>query len=422
MVENLKKRLLNPLFISAFVFAILIYGGFLKARDRHPFRSLIPAASVSGLKGQIVSNPVQHSNGRFYSLELSVEKSLSSLKGHSFESGASGHVQCLLPSAMVESIYPGKLFSSFGKKMVVEKGESFILYGSFFDGLFIASDGLYLEKNDSLKDRLVHARSFSRIQFKRLMFGWKKAGGFVLALLSGAKEYTDRKLTEDFRTAGLSHILALSGMHLSFFAGLAGGTGKRLFGKKSSLLLRFLGIVFFVWFAGLSPSLFRALLCSLMMLLCTAVFSLDADYFIVLCSVFLLHCTMIPKDIFSAAFILSYGALAGILLFSDFFSLGLCPFVPNKISKSLSASLGAQFATAPASVHMFGCLMPCGIVSTVVVSPMVSLFIFLSLISIFLCLILPFLAPLFGCIMNLFYEIIAATVHVFAFVPPLSFK
>ena len=421
MVEILKKRLLNPLFISAFVFALLIYSGMLRVSDRHPFKSLIPAISVTGLKGRIVSNPVLNSSGRFYAIDFSVEKSLSVLKEQIFESGSSGIVKCLLPSPMVESIYPGKLFSTFGKKMIVEKGERLVLCGSFSDGIFIVHDGEYIEQRNSINDYIVHARSISRIQFKRLMFSWKKAGGFILALLSGSREYTDKKLSDDFRSAGLSHVLALSGMHLSFFSGLAGGTGKKIFGKKYSFFLSLLGIIFFVWFAGLSPSLFRALLCSLFMILCSAVFSMEVDYFIVLCSVFLLHCSIIPRDIFSAAFILSYGALAGILLLGEFLHCLLCPFLPKKISQSVSASIGAQCATAPATIGMFGCLMPCGIISSVLVSPMASFFIFVGLVSIGVCLVLPFLAPVFGCIMNLLYEVIAVTVHFFAFVPPVKF-
>lgn len=419
MVETLRKRFLNPFFIAAVLFAIPVYGGLVKVADRHPFKSLVLTESIVEVKGKIVSNPSQNSSGRFYSIVLSVDHVRASWTGCEMSSEANGNVTCLVPSDIVESLYPGKLFSSFGKKSIFEKGEKVCLYGRFNGVYFTVTDADYIESKKCWSNMIVHARSLCRLQFKRLMYSWNNAGGFILALLSGSREYTEKRLTDNFRRAGLSHILALSGMHLSFFAGLVGGTGKRLFGKKSSFFLKLLGILVFVWFAGLSPSLLRALLCSVIMLLCSSVFSMDVDYFLVLCSVFLIHCVISPSDIFSAAFILSYGALGGILLMGDFFYALLCRGIPNSISSSLSASLGAQCATAPVTIGMFGALMPCGIVASVVVSPMVSIFLSAALFSIVICLVLPFLAPVFGCIMNVLYKIIAMTVQVFAFVPPL---
>lgn len=424
MVEKFKNRFINPFVITTFIFAILIYCGFIKVANRYPFISVLPIKSINGISGQIVSNPVINSNGRFYSLVLSVDYSFAPLyiKLLPVKSSCTGRVQCLIPANIVEVNYPGKLFSSFGKNIIIEKGERFFLSGKFNSDYFIVNDCQNLQTKKCIKEKIIKLRSFSRIQFKRLMFSWKDAGGLILALLSGSKEYTDNVLTENFRKAGLSHILALSGMHLSFFAGIASVTGKKIFGKKFSNFLRIIGILVFIWFAGLTPSLLRALLCSLIVIFCSSVFSLDVDYFIILCSVFLLHCVIAPQDIFSLAFILSYGALAGILLLSDFINSKICCFVPNKISNSLSSSVGAQLTTAPISIVFFGCFMPCGILASVVVSPLVSIFIFIGMFSIIICLIMPFLSPLFGSIMNILYSIIDVTVSLFALVPPIILK
>ena len=419
MVEVLKKRLLNPFCLAAVIFALLIYSGLLCVTARHPFVSLVPSESVSFIEGQIVSNPVKTSSGKYYILTLAARQ-CGSIKGYSVKSSAGGNVKCLVPSEIVEAVYPGRLYSSFGKQIAAEKGEVLCVKGSFSNGVFFVKDADNLELEDSFSSKIIRLRTASRIKFKRLMFSWKNAGGFILALLSGSKEYTDKNVIDNFRRAGLSHILALSGMHLSFFAAIASGSGKKLFGKKFRFIFKFLGVMFFVWFAGLSPSLLRALLCSLIMLLCALVFSLDADFFIVLCSVFLIHCAVQPADIFSAAFILSYGALAGILLFADFFNGFICRCVPLKISSPLSASAGAQIVTAPVALKMFGFFTPWGIISTVVVSPLISMFFILSLAAIALCLLLPFLAPVFNYIMNAAYNLIAVTVQLFALLPAIE--
>ena len=82
--------------------------------------------------------------------------------------------------------------------------------------------------------KIQKSRAFCRLEFKRMMFSWGKAGGFLLALLSGSKEYLDIDLVENFKKSGLSHILALSGMHLSLLSGIAAFIGKKIGIKKIS--------------------------------------------------------------------------------------------------------------------------------------------------------------------------------------------
>ncbi|MEE1181405.1 MAG: ComEC/Rec2 family competence protein, partial [Treponema sp.] len=86
----------------------------------------------------------------------------------------------------------------------------------------------------------------------------------------------------------------------------------------------------------------------------------------------------------------------------------------------LSASAGAQIVTAPVALKMFGFFTPWGIISTVVVSPLISMFFILSLAAIALCLLLPFLAPVFNYIMNAAYNLIAVTVQLFALLPAIE--
>ena len=313
------------------------------------------------------------------------------------------------------------MYSSSKNGVIIEEGETITFYGKFSKSFFSAESAEQLQQPQSLKQKIFRFRAFCRFAFKRLMYGWGSAGGFILALLSGSREYTDSSLCETFRNAGLSHVLALSGMHLSFFSSIAGGTGKKILGKKFDFWLRLFGILFFVWFAGLSPSLFRALLCSLILLFCGIFFCVQVNFFKVLCFVFLLHCMIFPDDIFSAAFILSYGALAGILLFGNAFKHIFQSFFPKKISDSLSASAGAQSVAFPLSLALFKSAAPGGILASVAVCPLVSIFLTFSMVAIFFSFMIPFLSPFFGVIMNFLYQIIKLTAELFALLPLVEF-
>lgn len=421
MVEFLKENFLSPFVLVAVVFCIFIYSGFFKSKERFPYKSLIPLEKIETASGIVCSNPSKISSGKSYVVKLKLSSVSGEISGAKINSQASGKISVLVPAKIVESLYPGKLYSSSKNGVIIEEGETITFYGKFSKSFFSAESAEQLQQPQSLKQKIFRFRAFCRFAFKRLMYGWGSAGGFILALLSGSREYTDSSLCETFRNAGLSHVLALSGMHLSFFSSIAGGTGKKILGKKFDFWLRLFGILFFVWFAGLSPSLFRALLCSLILLFCGIFFCVQVNFFKVLCFVFLLHCMIFPDDIFSAAFILSYGALAGILLFGNAFKHIFQSFFPKKISYSLSASAGAQSVAFPLSLVLFKSAAPGGILASVAICPLVSIFLTFSMVAILFSFMIPFLSPFFGAIMNFLYQIIKLTAELFALLPLVEF-
>jgi competence protein ComEC len=87
------------------------------------------------------------------------------------------------------------------------------------------------------------------------------------------------------------------------------------------------------------------------------------------------------------------------------------------IAPSLSAVTGAQTVTAPISLKIFGSFSPIGIVSSTIVSPFVTVFIYSGLFLILLSLIFPFLAKPSGIFINLQYTVITYIVSFFSLVP-----
>ncbi len=421
MVESLKKRLSNPFVLSALIVSFLVYSGAVRIKDRHPYESLVPAEMATCMECRILSSPVRLSSGKSYVVSSAPFSSECTLNEGRIKSSCSGCIRLLVPSEIVESLYPGKIYSNLSKGAIIEEGAVLSLMGKWNGkiNMFCVTSVLSSEFEKSISGKIAFFRAKCRLSFKHLMYSWKNAGGFILALLSGSREYTDSDVSDSFRNAGLSHILALSGMHLSFFAGLAGCGGK-IFGKKKSFYFRLSGILLFVWFAGLSPSLYRAMLCSLVCLASGAVSACETDMIAVLSLVFLFHSATVPSDIFSAGFMLSYGALAGILVFSGFFSRHLFCFMPLSLNSGFSASTAAQTVTAPVSLSMFGIFMPSGIMASVVVSPLVSVFFCTSIAFIIISIVFPILSPICCCIINAFYAIIIWCVKFFALFPRIS--
>lgn len=421
---NLKKWLGNPFIAAAFFTAVLIYSNAVVPADKNPYSGLVSRECLLSVTGTVSSNPVKSSSEKTYSFFVNLEKSEGKVNGYDLKSSAEGKIKVFVPASTAEALFPGKLYSSAKSAPLIEEGEKIICKGIWNSKLeaFNASDVENISVYDSVVKKISHFRALCRLVLKRLLFSWGECGGLLLALLSGSREYTSNEIRECFRNAGLSHILALSGMHLSFFAGIAGFTGKKFFGKSSSFFARLFGIIFFVWFAGFSPSLFRAFLCSMISLLCSALFCEKSDFLSILSCAFLIHCMIFPSDVYTAAFILSYGALCGIVCFADFFAGKFSAFLPPAVASSVAASLSAQIFTAPVSIFMFGAFMPVGIIASVIVSPLISLFFLLGIIFILTGLMFPFLSVIYGIIINILFTVIIFFVKIFALVPPVNFN
>ena len=66
--------------------------------------------------------------------------------------------------------------------------------------------------------------------------------------------------------------------------------------------------------------------------------------------------------------------------------------------------------------------MPVGIIASVIVSPLISLFFLLGIIFILTGLMFPFLSVIYGIIINILFTVIIFFVKIFALVPPVNFN
>ncbi|MDE5898970.1 MAG: ComEC/Rec2 family competence protein [Treponemataceae bacterium] len=420
LIPRLQKC--SPAVCAALACAGLLYSGLLKPREPPPFSSLIRTKDVCRISGTIASNPIKNHARGTYSAVLSVSGAQSK-SGASSE--AKGIVSVQIPARIAESYFPGRLYTAAGRsaRVFCESGARLSLDGAFSsDGaVFFASSGTQLPWEATLRGRLRHFRALCRLQFRRLLYSWGDAGGLLLALLSGIREYTEDGISDSFRRAGLSHILALSGMHLSLFSGLAASLGKKI-GRRASYVLQFLAVCAFVWFAGCSPSLLRAFLCNMLLLAASLCHAVPLKMSDVLAAAFLLHAAIAPQDLHQAAFLLSYCALAGILLFGESASSIAERWLPPSVAASIGTSAGAQALSIPISARLFGVVSPIGIISTAVVSPLIALFLYAGLFWLALCLCVPFFRPPAAFFMNIVYTAIKCTAQLFAAVPCISFR
>ena len=83
-------------------------------------------------------------------------------------------------------------------------------------------------------------------------------GGFCAAIILGNKSYVDSEIKLDFSRAGISHLLALSGLHLSVLAGALDMILRGFTKKKTRGIILIISCFAFALFTGLSSSVLRA--------------------------------------------------------------------------------------------------------------------------------------------------------------------
>lgn len=207
---------------------------------------------------------------------------------------------------------------------------------------------------------------------------------FAKALLLGERTDVDYETNTAFKVSGVSHIIAVSGLHLSILTAVIYWiTGRR---RVVTGLVGIPVMVLFAAVAGLTPSVTRAcVMQSLMMLALLLDMEYDPPTALAFAAVVMLAAE--PLVITSVSFQLSFGCVAGIILFSErirAWFLGLRPWKGWKgktlhgrmirwLAASVSISVGAMVFTTPLVALYFGAVSLVGIVTNVLILWVVSL-------------------------------------------------
>ena len=142
----------------------------------------------------------------------------------------------------------------------------------------------------------------------------EEASGFVRALVTGNRDNLTDQFTTSLQRTGLSHTVAVSGMHLAFLSSLL--TYLLGQGRRSTAFFTILWVILFCGIAGNTPSVLRAAV-MVLMLQFAPLLNRERDGPTALSLALLVLLWVNP---FSAAHIglqLSFTSVAGILLVSD---------------------------------------------------------------------------------------------------------
>ena len=144
----------------------------------------------------------------------------------------------------------------------------------------------------------------------------KDTANLCISLILGDKTELSGEIQENFRKSNLSHMLAISGAHVSYILlGITVVIQKCKFNKRWSRIFLMAFLFFFMALVGFTPSVTRAWIMTILQLLAGVLFR-KSDTYQNLAISSLIILTTNPYSLFDIGFQLSFGGTIGIIIFS----------------------------------------------------------------------------------------------------------
>lgn len=231
-------------------------------------------------------------------------------------------------------------------------------------GAFLWAEALRVTDRESnpLKQGLYELRQ----KWKRILIdaAGEEDGGALAAILLGEKQGMDREIRELYQVNGIAHVLAVSGLHLSFLGVGVYHLLRRITGSYTVGGLA--GILFlsaYILMIGMTVSAFRAMVMFL--------FRIGADLSgrhydspTALAAAAVIVCLWRPLSLYDSGFWLSFGALIAIIF--------ILPIFKNLPAQSLWASVSVNLFLLPILMYSFYEFPIYGVFLNLIIIPLLS--------------------------------------------------
>ncbi|WP_353096101.1 DNA internalization-related competence protein ComEC/Rec2 [Tissierella praeacuta] len=232
----------------------------------------------------------------------------------------------------------------------------------------------------------------------------KENSSMMKSIILGEYSYLEEEYVEKYRSLGLAHILAVSGLHIGIIAGFLNYILSNLGIKRRLNIIITLSIIWFYgYLIGFPPSLLRA---NIMFSIVFYGESLRKPYDSINALFFAMFILLIinPMWIFSLGFQLSFMATFSIIYFTPKIQKILYPY-NNKLTSTLAGVLGVQIGLLPVQVYYFNKISIISIFSNLIIVPMLSVSLIIGGIMLCLFYVIPILIPLLGNVLDLILSI-----------------
>lgn len=232
-------------------------------------------------------------------------------------------------------------------------------------------------------------------------------GAVAFAVLFGDKSGVKDDVYDAYKTAGIIHLLTVSGLHVGFLIALLGFVMNKLkVNRVVNLLICFAVIGSYAYLCGFTPSVLRAGIMGLL-LLATRLSGKCYDGLNTLGLSGLCILFFSPLSGLDTGFLMSYFCVMGIFVVSPWLAKLLSKVFPKRLAESIAISIGAQIGILPFAATMYSNLNFLTFFVNLIVIPIFSALYPFLFVSTFLVCVMPFLGFLLkicGVVLGFVYD------------------
>ena len=274
----------------------------------------------------------------------------------------------------------------------------------------------------------------------------EEQSALCVGILIGDREKISDITEDNFKKSNLTHMLAVSGSHITYII-VALTTILSKTNRKFSLIITILFLLFFTVLTGFTASVLRASIMGIITLLASILHrKSDTINNLGISSIIILIYN--PYLLVDAGFLLSYAGTIGIILFSKKISNGISIIVnkinPNLfnieqnnnskilfvksiiekiilyVNSSLSVTLSANIVIIPVMAYMFSTISFTFWISNILAGPVMEVVTIFGFIVYFISIIFPILAQFLGIALNLLLTVLLKIAEISSKIPGAS--
>lgn len=345
------------------------------------------------VRGEINSIPrlTRSGRGQFWLKANQVNEITNNNTPISVGRDVSGLVYVTLPLLKTTGLYPGESIAITGSLYQPQSpsnpgGFDFKKYLAQ-QGAFAGLRGRYISHDDSQPPPWGLWKIRQRITRAQAKLLGVPEGSLLSAMVLGRLAVDlPYEIRDIFVQVGLAHILAASGFQVSFLLGIILAVTQR-FSPKIRFILGLLTLLLYLGLTGISPSVLRATLMGLAVLI-ALVTQRQTKPLNVLLWVAILLLIANPTWIFDIGFQLSFLATLGLMVTVPPLMQRL-NWMPPFFASLIAVPLAVTIWTLPLQLYIFSVLSPYSILVNIIASPLISIITLGGMASALVALMLP---------------------------------
>ena len=235
----------------------------------------------------------------------------------------------------------------------------------------------------------------------------KRIANLLLGILIGERDNIQEDIIESFRTANLSHILAVSGAHTSYIIlGITYLISKSKTPKRIGYIITIINLLIFIIITGASYSVVRACIMAIVVIGAKICYRKE-NFFTSICISLIIILIQNPFAINDIGLKLSFMGTAGIVIFNKSITNFFIKLkIKQKIAEALSVTFSAQLMIMPITILNFNTISLTFFISNILASPLLGIIIIFGFISIFISSILNPISKILFLILHIFLELL----------------